>query len=46
MQAATTPLGTVADLSKAVTSDLRQYVSDKGNNANLEVDPAPTVALP
>jgi hypothetical protein len=46
VQAATTLLGTVADLSRAVTSDLRQYVSDKGNNATVEVDPAPTIPLP
>jgi hypothetical protein len=46
VQAASTPLGSVADLSKAVTSDLRQYVSDKGNNATIEVDPAPTTAIP
>jgi hypothetical protein len=46
VQAATTLLGTVADLSGAITSDLRQYVSDKGNNASIEVDPAPSVPLP
>jgi hypothetical protein len=46
VQAAATLLGHVADLSSVIRSDLRQYVSDKGNNASVEVDPAPTIPLP
>jgi hypothetical protein len=46
VSASRTPLGTVADMSKLEISDLRKYVSDSGNNAQLWVEPAPTLAIP
>jgi hypothetical protein len=46
VSASRTPLGTVADMSKVEISDLRKYVSDSGNNAQVWVEPAPTVAIP
>jgi hypothetical protein len=46
VSAARTPLGTVADMSKLEISDLRKYVSDSGNNAQVWIEPAPTLAIP
>lgn len=46
VQAAQTHLGTVADLSGVIQSELRHYVSDAGNGAAIEVDPAPVPAVP
>jgi len=46
VSASRTPLGTVADMSKVEVSDLRKYVSDSGNNAQVWVEPAPTLAIP
>jgi hypothetical protein len=46
VSASRTPLGTVADMSKLEISDLRKYVSDSGNNAQVWIEPAPTLAIP
>ena len=46
VSASRTPLGNVADMSKLEISDLRKYVSDSGNNAQVWVEPAPTLAIP
>jgi hypothetical protein len=42
--AAVTKLGTVADLSKAMSQDVAKFTSDSGNHVHLEVSPAPAAA--
>ena len=44
--AAATQLGTVADEAQVLTSDVRRYVSDSGNNAMITVEPAPVLEIP
>jgi murein DD-endopeptidase MepM/ murein hydrolase activator NlpD len=46
VSAGDTQLGGVADIASVLTSDLRSYVSDSGNNAMIEVVPAPAPSIP
>jgi hypothetical protein len=41
VSAAVTRLGSVADLSKAMSQDVAKFTSDAGNHVHIEVSPAP-----
>jgi hypothetical protein len=44
VSAAATRLGSVADLSKAMSQDVAKFTSDSGNHVHIEVSPAPAAA--